>query len=345
MARAEGEPWFRSVKDAWYVWHEGRQVSLRVRGEGNRPEAVKAWHRLMAGDAAPKARQAPKPTPQAAEPVVSVKAVFDGFLSNKEGRVRPQSLSRLRRFLEAFAGRFGQRPADTILPHEVEAFANRPGWKVNTRRHAVASVVQAFRWGVKARMLTANPVAGTELPPVVSRGAEHVITPDEHRRLLAGAWPCFRPLLEALYLTGARPGELAGLTVADVAETIPLKAHKTAHKGKARVLYLSPAALAFFREHGKGRSGLLFVNRYGRKWTADAIGKSMRAACRRAGLPVKHAYGYRHGYATQALASGVPDATVAALLGHSGTAMLHRHYSHLTSQAQVLREAAARVRR
>jgi integrase len=56
------------------------------------------------------------------------------------------------------------------------------------------------------------------------------------------------------------------------------------------------------------------------------------------------AYGYRHTYATSALAKGVPDATVAALLGHSSTAMLHRHYSHLTSQAKVLRNAAALVR-
>ncbi len=56
------------------------------------------------------------------------------------------------------------------------------------------------------------------------------------------------------------------------------------------------------------------------------------------------AYGSRHTYATSALAKGVPGATVAALLGHSSTAVLHRHYSHLTSQANVLRNAAALVR-
>ena len=56
------------------------------------------------------------------------------------------------------------------------------------------------------------------------------------------------------------------------------------------------------------------------------------------------AYGYRHGYATEALAKGLPDAQVAALLGHSSTAMLHKHYSQLTAQAGVLRQAAAVVR-
>jgi integrase len=55
-------------------------------------------------------------------------------------------------------------------------------------------------------------------------------------------------------------------------------------------------------------------------------------------------YGYRHGFATDALAQGVPDAQVAALLGHSGTAMLHRHYAHRGAKAKVLREALGRVR-
>ena len=55
-------------------------------------------------------------------------------------------------------------------------------------------------------------------------------------------------------------------------------------------------------------------------------------------------YGYRHTYGTNTLAKGVPDATVAALLGHSSTSMLHKHYSHLTSQAGVLRNASALVR-
>jgi integrase len=56
------------------------------------------------------------------------------------------------------------------------------------------------------------------------------------------------------------------------------------------------------------------------------------------------AYRYRHTFTTDALANGVPDAQVAALLGHSNTAMLHKHYSHLTARLQALKEAASRVR-
>ena len=37
-------------------------------------------------------------------------------------------------------------------------------------------------------------------------------------------------------------------------------------------------------------------------------------------------------------------ATVAGLLGHTSTSMLHRNYSHLTAQTRAMREALAAVR-
>jgi len=70
----------------------------------------------------------------------------------------------------------------------------------------------------------------------------------------------------------------------------------------------------------------------------------METTRQRAGIPHAIAYGLRHSFATTALVNGVPDALVAELLGHSGTTMLHKHYSHLTAQSQALREALNRVR-
>ena len=56
------------------------------------------------------------------------------------------------------------------------------------------------------------------------------------------------------------------------------------------------------------------------------------------------AYCLRHTFATDALANGVPDAHVAELLAHEGTAMLHRHYAHLGARAKALRDALDRIR-
>jgi integrase len=155
-------------------------------------------------------------------------------------------------------------------------------------------------------------------------------------------------LLVMLWNTGARPKEICCLTAEQVRMAtegvIPLTDHKTAHKGKARFIVLTGEAWGVARRRSQGGTGLLFPSETGGRLTAQAIGHRLKKLCRRAGVGHVIAYGFRHTFATDALTAGVPDATVAALLGHTSTAMLHRHYSHLTSRTTVLREAVVRVR-
>jgi integrase len=152
-----------------------------------------------------------------------------------------------------------------------------------------------------------------------------------------------------LWLTGARPGEIAGLTAADLDLTkgvALLTNHKTAHLGKVRVLFLCPEAVAILRKLVVSRpTGLLLPGHEGatEKMTPQVIDKRIQRICRKAGVKC-FAYQYRHTFATDALSNGVPDAQVAELLGHSGTTMLQRHYAHLGAKARVLREALGRVR-
>jgi integrase len=125
---------------------------------------------------------------------------------------------------------------------------------------------------------------------------------------------------------------------------VRLAEHKTAHKGKQRVLYLCPEAVALLREQRQRYgSGYLFRSRHGTRYTKNSIGLAFRRLRERAGVEHATAYAYRHTFATDALSNGVPDAQVAELLGHSGTAMLHKHYAHLGARARVLREALQRV--
>jgi hypothetical protein len=62
-----------------------------------------------------------------------------------------------------------------------------------------------------------------------------------------------------------------------------------------------------------------------------------------AGMPPRNRLRLSATFATDVLARGVPDAQVAAPMGHSGTAMLHRRYSHLTAHSQALRHALGRL--
>ena len=62
MARSNEGPWYRASKDTWYLTVNGKCVSLKVRGEKNKPEATDAWHRLMSRS---KAQEAPQKVKEA----------------------------------------------------------------------------------------------------------------------------------------------------------------------------------------------------------------------------------------------------------------------------------------
>jgi integrase len=125
-----------------------------------------------------------------------------------------------------------------------------------------------------------------------------------------------------------------------------LATHKTAKKtGKPRLIHLPPEALELTKAlMVKLQQGPLFRNSRGEPWTRNAVRIRFR------NLRKKHpelkgivAYTYRGSFATDALEAGVPDATVAALLGHTNTATLHRFYNRLTSRTAHLAEAAKKA--
>ena len=123
-----------------------------------------------------------------------------------------------------------------------------------------------------------------------------------------------------------------------------LNEHKSDKTGKPRLIVISADLSAELKAlAARYPVGSLVRSRAGKAWTGKGITQAMRRTRKEAGVK-GIAYGYRHTFATDALANGVPDATVAALLGHSSTAMLHKHYSHLTSRMDVLKQAVGKVR-
>jgi integrase len=339
MARPN-KPWFHSVKGFWYATVGGKRVSLGVKGRENEAEAVKTWHRLMAG----LTKEKTKPKAEA-----TTGEVLTAFLADCEGRVMTNTLRVYRYFLLPFARRHGKGKASDLTPTLAEAYVRKPEWSEATRNDCLGSLATAFRWAVRARMLPANPLAGVKAPAKPSRGSRSLISPEEHARLMALASPTFRNVLFALHESGARPGEATSVTADDFnAErgVWLLARHKTAHKtGKARIVYLTPELASLCEELArKHPEGPLFRTCHGKPWEKSKLVREMIRLRRRAGVPHATLYGYRHGFATDALANGVPDAQVAELLGHSGTTMLHRHYAHLGARAKALRDALGRVR-
>jgi integrase len=333
MARA----WFRESKQTWYCTLDGQKRSLGVKGRDNEAEAVGAWHRLMAGL---QEKKKPKAEPTVAE-------VVKGFLADADGRVKRNTFEGYLFFLLPFSQKHGKLKASALSAFLAEAYCRKPTWGDNTRANFLGTLTTAFKWAERARLIDKTPIVGLKRPPKASRGVEAVIKRDDHTRLLEAAGERFKPFLMMLHLTGARLGEVRAITAENFdAEggMVQLKEHKTAYKGKSRTIYLCPEAVAvLLGQKAKYGSGFLFRSRFGLPWTKTAVVSAMGRLQRRLGVKAT-AYGYRHTFATEALANGVPDAQVAALLGHSGTAMLHKHYSHLTGQARALREALGKVR-
>lgn len=339
MARQVEGPWFRGAKDTWYATVAGRSVSLGVKGERNKKAAQEAWHKLMAEG--PKAK--PEPT---AEPL-TVRRLADAFLADAEARLKSSTVETYRHDVEEFAASLGTLRADRVTPADVSVWLARLKVNDTTRAIRLRSVSACFGWAVRMGLLTDSPVRRVAKPKARSRSSEAVISEGDHGKLMEKATPGFRLVLRVLHATGARPGEVVRIstdTFDAAAGTVVLHEHKTDHTGRPRLICLPPDVCELLKaQAARYGTGPLLKSKAGKPWTARGITQAMRRLKRKAGVRAI-AYGYRHTFATDALVRGLPDATVAALLGHSSTAMLHRHYSHLTYQARAMRDAAALVR-
>ena len=355
------KPWFRASKGTWYVTLNGKKVSLGVQGEDNRDEAIKAWHVLMAGR--DQGQTQPEQEPSVAELIrqlladrekpkpqgPTISEVIRQFLGNCEGRAKPNTVRVYSYFLLPFAEQHGEQNASELTPVLAESYARRESWSDSTRNALLGTLVTAFRWAVrKARLIPHSPLEGLERPPKASRGADALVTSEEHDGLMEAATPAFALFLRVLYATGARPGEVAKISSENFDPTlgiVTLHEHKMAHKGKRRVIHLTGEVMSLLSDSMRRfPTGPLLRNTKGKPWTTKSLVKAMIATRQRARIDGAMCYSYRHTFATDALAAGVPDAQVAELLGHSGTTMLHKHYSHLTAKARVLRSALDQVR-
>jgi integrase len=160
----------------------------------------------------------------------------------------------------------------------------------------------------------------------------------------------FWDLLVALYESGARPGEIAKLTPANVnmdTGVIGWVRHKTARKtGRPRVIYMTPRLREVLERHlvGLGPDDYLFVGRKGNPWNKHSFHSRFKYLRRiQPELQGVVPFSYRSSYAKDALEEGIPEATMAELLGHTSTQMLYKHYSKLSKKVRHLREMAERA--
>ena len=263
-----------------------------------------------------------------------------------------------------FAGRAGVTDPAQVEPLLLRRFLAL----LRTRGLAAASIARkaaalrsGFRFLARRGLVADDPAAGLGVP----RGPRRlpvVLKQRQVDRLLAGPEPVDpvglrdRAILELLYATGIRVGELCGLSLGDVdlaADTVlvlgkgakqrvvpfgePARAALLDYlvNGRAAMLPGSPRAATATRvtSRDSGADGdALFFNRRGRPMTQRDVRGMLERYRVAAGAPAGTSpHTLRHSFATHLLEGGADLRAVQELLGHADLATTQL-YTHVSKQ-------------
>ena len=230
--------------------------------------------------------------------------------------------------------RLGPLPLDTITPAEVMALHHAMHATPVIANRCLSLLATMFglarRWGLLAGD---NPAALVD--PYRERRRETMLTQAHRRHVLELldqfardrlALPSVLAVIRVLLFTGARPGELLGLTWERIdweARLIRLADSKTGPK----VLYLSDEAVATLA--GLPQESVWVFPGRGGKAPLVNVRHTWHTIRRLAGLPAgTRLYDLRHTFASVAAEQGYSLPMIGALLGHTQYATTQR-YIHL----------------
>lgn len=331
----QAKPFYRSDRKAWYVRIDGKRIALNLDQSATAKQIQTAFYAILKADRTEKQKR------------YLLKDIVGQFNRENKDRLSAGCYRNYDLFGRTLNSQFGNLKADELKPYQLEQFSRSNDWSNTYRHQFIGFCMTLYRWAVKSGLLKSNPLQHINRPPKRSRGTEAVLTAEEHKQLIQNADTDLADFLQLLWLTGARPSEIAGLTVQQVKQSvngvIVLTDHKQAYQGKQRHLILNDEAVQIVKRRAEGTDGLLFSGQNGRI-TATAIGSRLRRLTIKLGMRRVVPYGYRHTFATDALTNGIADVHVASLLGHASTTMLHKHYSHLTARMGMLRQVIQQVR-
>ena len=342
--------WHRTFHGWWYLTlaEGGNRQQIKLVKGPNDKETKAAAERQAIQELA--TRQHVEDNADKAPSWATAGHVIRAFLKHSAEEHSKETAAWHRYLLTSFLDLYGKVRLTRLRKMHVRAWLAAKGYNPTSANRAVGALKRAFNWAVEEEHIPRNPLAHVRKPKSLVR--DRTLTPEERLLILKSIrGPSFRTFVRALTLTGCRPGEVARVTAADVDLDKGLwvfHKHKTAKKtGRPRLVFLSPEALDLTKElMDKNPDGPLFLNSRGKPWTRNAIRIRFRNLRRRhPELKGIVAYSYRSSFATDALEIGVPDTTVAALLGHTNTATLHKHYARLSGRLDHLKDAAARATR
>jgi site-specific recombinase XerD len=263
-----------------------------------------------------------------------------------------------------FAGRGGvtdPAQADPLLLRRFLALQRTRGLAPASIARKAAALRSGFRFMARRRLVGDDPAVGLGAP----RGPKRlpvVLKPRQVDRLLAEPQPVDpvglrdRAILELLYATGIRVGELCGLRLGDVdlaADTVLVLGKGAKErivpfgepardalldylaKGRAAMVPALEGRAGSAHSEGRGRGGAqeaLFFNRRGKPMTQRDVRGMLERYRVAAGVPAGTSpHTLRHSYATHLLEGGADLRVVQELLGHVALTTTQT-YTHVSNE-------------
>jgi integrase len=296
-----------------------------------------------------------------------MKELILGYYGHVVATMPDVEVDKVRTAMRPVREMYGETPAAKFGPVAFQAVRRKlidDGLSISTIRDRMGIIKRMIGWGVANEMLSGDALHRLQAVPKLKTGRDGVKpsrkvkpVPDEHvEAILPHLQPTVRAMVELQRLTGMRPNELFRLTTGQIDRSrdpwiYSPTAHKTASRGKDRLIPLGPRSQALLQPWLKADPGaVLFSPREASQRFHEACMKPHRTvrqrakkrkrapkripgemynknsyliaverACGRAGVPVFRPNQIRHSYATRVRHEhGLEAAQV--LLGHSKVA-------------------------
>jgi len=233
-------------------------------------------------------------------------------------------------------GDIGMEKVDRLAIRRYLSFLHRKNKKSSIARK-ISTLRSFFKYLVREQLATCNPAKSVSTPKV-EKLLPTTLTVDEAFRLMETPVEKKglrdRAILELLYSSGIRVGELVGLNLNQL--DLDLGIVKVMGKGrKERIVPVGSKAIEALKAYLEKRGILdgkdpLFLNSRGGRLTARSVGRLIKKYTKRSGIFRRISpHTLRHSFATHLLDAGADIREIQEMLGHASLSTTQR-YIHLS---------------
>jgi integrase/recombinase XerD len=254
----------------------------------------------------------------------------------------------LRRFLLFVQEKKGLTDVHEVTPEVIVEYLVRiknEGLAANSMNRSLAALRGFYKYLLREKIIIETPLANIELAKVWMKLPD-TISKEEMKAILAQPGnqtaPAIRntAMLELLYATGIRVSELINLTMNSVNWQVGFLI--VMGKGsKERIVPIGKIAYDCARRYvdearpqlmQKKSTDVLFLNRFGGKFTRQGFWKIVVGYAKKTGLQKKvYPHTFRHSFASHLLEGGADLRTVQVMLGHADISTT-QIYTHITRE-------------